>query len=155
SHAGTRPLSLRRRHPSRRRRYGRLRVQRGAGDIAGWEGRKRLVMANSGEPGYDKRKRNALLVLNEELIMGAVEVGRYLVADPEVCFGKLTFKGTRVPVQTVLTFLAMGDSIDDVLKSWPQLKREAVVEAMQLAATTFTDLNKVPAKERNGPVYPG
>lgn len=62
------------------------------------------------------------------------EVGKYLVMDPEVCHGKLTFKGTRVPVSTVLTALAMGDSIEDVLESWPRISREAVLEALQLAA---------------------
>jgi len=62
------------------------------------------------------------------------EIGKYLVADPEICHGKLTFKGSRVPVGTVITFLAMGDSIKDILRNWPQLSREAVEEAIRLAA---------------------
>ncbi len=51
-----------------------------------------------------------------------VEVGRYLIVHPGICFGKLTFKGTRVPVSTVLTFMSMGWTIDQVLADWPQLK---------------------------------
>ena len=62
------------------------------------------------------------------------EIGHYLVVDPEICHGKLTFKGTRIPVATVLTFLATGDSIESILKNWPRLKREAVEEAVHLAA---------------------
>jgi len=62
------------------------------------------------------------------------EIGQYLVVDPEVCHGKLTFKGTRVPVSTVLTFLSTGYSIDDILRNWPRLKREAVDEAIRFAA---------------------
>gem|GEM_PF-6236567 len=37
-------------------------------------------------------------------------VGRFLVKDPGVCHGRLTFKGTRVPVETVLHGLGKGRS---------------------------------------------
>jgi len=30
------------------------------------------------------------------------EVGQYLISDPEVCHGQLTFKGTRILVRSVL-----------------------------------------------------
>lgn len=43
------------------------------------------------------------------------EVGQYLAADPEICHGKLTFKGTRVLVRTVLAYIAAGKDIDWVL----------------------------------------
>ncbi|MCI0691592.1 DUF433 domain-containing protein [candidate division KSB1 bacterium] len=62
------------------------------------------------------------------------EIGKHLVVDPKVCHGKLTFKGTRVPVSTVLTFLSMGDSIDSILRNWPELSREAVEEAIRWTA---------------------
>ena len=67
------------------------------------------------------------------------ELGKYLIVDPEICHGKLTFKGTRVPVSTVLTFLAMGDSIQDILRNWPQLKREYVEEAIHFASKLITE----------------
>lgn len=73
--------------------------------------------------------------------MKALEVGKYLIVDPEVCHGKLTFKGTRLPVQTVLVFLGMkGRSLDYVLKSWPHLKREGVEEAVRLALARWPEL---------------
>ena len=62
------------------------------------------------------------------------EIGQHLVVDLEVCHGKLTFKGTRVPVSTVLTFLSTGYSVDDILRNWPRLKREAVDEAIRFTA---------------------
>jgi uncharacterized protein (DUF433 family) len=71
--------------------------------------------------------------------MPVKKIGKYLVVDPEVCHGKMTFKGTRVPVSTVLTFLGMGDSIDDILDSWPQLTPEAVMEALRYAANLILD----------------
>jgi len=45
------------------------------------------------------------------------EIGQYLIADPGICFGRVTFKGTRLPVKTVLEFMALGRTIDDILKS--------------------------------------
>ena len=66
------------------------------------------------------------------------EIGKYLIVDPEICHGKLVFKGSRVPVSTVLTFLAMGDSIQDILRNWPQLKREYVEEAINFASNLIS-----------------
>jgi len=63
-----------------------------------------------------------------------IEIGEYLVVDQEVCHGQLTFKGTRVPVEAVLTFLAMGYNMDDVLQDWPYIKQEAINEALLLAS---------------------
>jgi uncharacterized protein (DUF433 family) len=63
--------------------------------------------------------------------------GKFLVVDPRVCHGRLTFKGTRVPVETMLTFLAQGETIEQILADWPELKRPAVVEAIELAKTAL------------------
>jgi len=66
--------------------------------------------------------------------MRRTEIGRYLVIDPEICHGQMIFKGTRVPVDTVLTFLDQGYSIDQLLQSWPELDRLAIEEATRLVA---------------------
>jgi uncharacterized protein (DUF433 family) len=66
-------------------------------------------------------------------------VGRYLVMHPHVCFGKLTFDGTRVPVATVLTFLGLGYSFPRIQEGWPRVKQEAVVEAIKLAAAALVE----------------
>jgi uncharacterized protein (DUF433 family) len=79
------------------------------------------------------------------------EVGRHLVVDPEVCHGQMTFKGTRVPVDTVLTFLAKGYSVDQMLRSWPELTRPAVEEAIRLASESLqTCYASLPAAEAVG-----
>lgn len=69
--------------------------------------------------------------------MRRTEVGTYLVVDPEICHGQMTFKGTRVPVDTVLTFLAKGYSVDQMLRSWPELTRAAIEEAIHLASQSL------------------
>jgi uncharacterized protein (DUF433 family) len=71
------------------------------------------------------------------MLMKLKKFGKFLVVDPRICHGRLTFKGTRVPVETVLTFLAQGETIDQILADWPELKRAAVVEAIELAKTAL------------------
>jgi uncharacterized protein (DUF433 family) len=65
--------------------------------------------------------------------MKYIEVGQYLVIDPDICHGQLTFKGTRIPVDTVLALLAKGYSTEQLLKSYPELSRAAIEEALRLA----------------------
>lgn len=71
--------------------------------------------------------------------MKRLEVGKHLVIDSSVCHGDLTFKGTRIPVETVLIFLADGRTIDWILSEWTRLTREAVEEAIRLAATALVE----------------
>jgi uncharacterized protein (DUF433 family) len=66
-----------------------------------------------------------------------IEVGQHLVSDPEVYHGELTFDGTRIPVKTVLTFLGMGDTFNDLLEGYPRLSREAIQEAIEGAKKAF------------------
>lgn len=68
---------------------------------------------------------------------GSVEptfVGEHLVIDPRVCHGELTFRGTRVPAETILRYLADGFSLAYVRKSWPEVSAEAIQEAIRLAS---------------------
>ena len=49
-----------------------------------------------------------------------------ITIDPGTCNGRPVVRGTRITVQTVLEFLAAGDSVDDVLEEYPSLTREDV-----------------------------
>lgn len=69
--------------------------------------------------------------------MSSTEVGTYLVIDEGVCHGQLTFRGTRIPVETVLTYLGKGYAVDQLLQSWPELTREAIEEALALASDSL------------------
>ncbi len=58
----------------------------------------------------------------------------FITADPEVCHGKPCIKGTRIMVSVLLDNLAAGVSLDELLKSYPSLSREAVQAAIAYAA---------------------
>jgi uncharacterized protein (DUF433 family) len=57
-----------------------------------------------------------------------------ITVDPDICNGKPVIKGTRITAQTVLEFLAAGDSIEDVLEEYPSLSREDVLECMKFSS---------------------
>ena len=52
---------------------------------------------------------------------------KQIISEPDICNGQPTIRGTRITAQTVLEFLAAGDSIDDVLAEFPALTREDVL----------------------------
>jgi len=62
-----------------------------------------------------------------------IEIGKHLVMDPEVYHGELTFKGTRVPVDVVLTYVTKGMPLNEVPENWPDVSMEAVKEALVFA----------------------
>ncbi|MBI3970376.1 MAG: DUF433 domain-containing protein [Chloroflexi bacterium] len=65
----------------------------------------------------------------------ARELGRFIVADPAICHGQLTFRGTRILVKHVLEQVAMGMSWDAVADKWRgAITKEAIAEAVRLAS---------------------
>jgi len=65
----------------------------------------------------------------------ARQLGRYIVADPEICHGKLTFRGTRIFVADVLEQVASGMVWEAIIEEWDGgITEEAITEAVQLAA---------------------
>ena len=54
--------------------------------------------------------------------------------DPNICFGKPCIKGHRIWVSLILDFLAGGDTIEQVLTSYPQLTREDILACIAYGA---------------------
>ncbi len=53
---------------------------------------------------------------------------------PDICNGRPIIRGTRITVQTVLEFLATGDSMEDVLAEYPALTRDDVKACLDYAS---------------------
>ena len=68
-------------------------------------------------------------------IMKAVIVNKYIVADPKICHGKLTFKDTRIMVWQVLEMLASGENQKEIIKAFPSLTREHIKSALEYASS--------------------
>lgn len=54
-----------------------------------------------------------------------------IVIDPALCNGRPVVKGMRITVQTIIEFLAAGDSVNEVLEAYPTLTREQVLACME------------------------
>ena len=59
------------------------------------------------------------------------ELGKYVVADPQICHGEPVFKETRKLVRDCIEMAATGLTIDE-LASRANLPREAIIEALHL-----------------------
>ena len=51
--------------------------------------------------------------------------------DRDVMGGTPVFRGTRVPVQTLLEYLEAGDSIYDFLEGFPSVKESQVISVLE------------------------
>ena len=49
--------------------------------------------------------------------------------DPEVCEGKATIRGLRITVDFVLKLLGDGYTADDIVREYPELERQDVLQA--------------------------
>lgn len=58
----------------------------------------------------------------------------YITVDANICHGNACIKDTRIMVSVVLDNLAAGLSMDDILRSYPSLKRESILAAIAYAA---------------------
>jgi uncharacterized protein (DUF433 family) len=54
--------------------------------------------------------------------------------DPVVCFGKPCVRGTRIWVSLILDMLASGNTEQELLLEYPQLKPEDIKAAMAYGA---------------------
>jgi uncharacterized protein (DUF433 family) len=59
-------------------------------------------------------------------------------SSPEIMGGTPVFKGTRVPVQTLIDYLEGGDSINDFLSDFPTVAKEQVMDALELMRENLT-----------------
>ena len=66
--------------------------------------------------------------------MGAKALGRYIVADLEICHGQPVFRGTRILVSDVLEQISGGMAWEAIIEEWHgSLTMEAIAEAIRLA----------------------
>jgi uncharacterized protein (DUF433 family) len=56
-----------------------------------------------------------------------------VISSPEIMSGAPVFAGTRVPVRTLVEYLAAGDSIDEFLEGFPTVSRDQVLAFLDRA----------------------
>lgn len=65
-------------------------------------------------------------------------LGRYIIADPKICHGKPTFRGTRIMVSQLLELVARGMDWESITERWEgSITKEAIAEAVRLSNQAF------------------
>lgn len=62
-----------------------------------------------------------------------------ITLDPEVCFGAPCIRGLRMPISSILGYLASGMTAQEILREWPDLQPEDINEALAYAAWAMTE----------------
>ena len=61
-----------------------------------------------------------------------------IVSDPEILGGTPCFRGTRVPVDSLIDYLEAGDTLDEFLDNFPSVSRDAAIVVLEEAKTLLT-----------------
>lgn len=67
-------------------------------------------------------------------------------SDPDILGGTRVFFGTRLPVGILFENLAGGLSLDEILDSYPSLKREQAIEAIHRAGILLLNNDEINTK---------
>ncbi len=68
-----------------------------------------------------------------------------ITTNPAIMGGKPCIKGTRLPVEHIVRYLSAGDTVDEVLASYPFITRDDVLAALAYAADFLGQDGLVPA----------
>jgi uncharacterized protein (DUF433 family) len=60
-----------------------------------------------------------------------------ITIDPEVCHGKPTIRHLRYPVESLLEYLAAGDSYEELRAQFPDLEIEDLRACLEFAAQSL------------------
>ncbi|MCK6553785.1 DUF433 domain-containing protein [Candidatus Binatia bacterium] len=69
---------------------------------------------------------------------------RRISIDPHICHGKPCIKGTRIMVSVILDYLTADEPADEILRQYPDLKREDVRAAVAYAAWLTREEEQLP-----------
>lgn len=59
--------------------------------------------------------------------------------NPDIMGGKPCIKGTRIPAALIVQMIAGGDTVEDILRAYPQLAKEHVLACLQYAADAISE----------------
>lgn len=58
---------------------------------------------------------------------------KFIAVDPEIHHGEPCIKGTRIPVSMIVGSIADGMSFEEIIDDYPQLKKESLQAALEMA----------------------
>ncbi len=103
-----------------------------------------------GSPRRESRQSNYVKVgIRKIAVPGSLKVERsskklesVIMSDPEILGGTPCFRGTRVPVDSLIDYLEAGDSLGGFLDNFPSVSRE------EAAIVALEEAKAVPTSQR-------
>ncbi len=71
------------------------------------------------------------------------DYSKYITVEPGKRSGQPSIRGLRITVYDVLSYLAAGDSVEEILKNFPMLTREDILACLAYAADAEKRIFKV------------
>lgn len=62
------------------------------------------------------------------------EIFERISSDPDILHGKPCIKGTRIPVYLIVSLVAEGETVENILEDYPTLTPEDIKAALRYAA---------------------
>ncbi len=62
---------------------------------------------------------------------------KYIEVNPGIAGGSPVFRGTRIPIYTVLDFIHAGNTMEEICHYYPQLKEAHIKEALKFASDSL------------------
>ena len=77
------------------------------------------------------------------LVIEDKEIGQLPISvDPEILSGAPVFRGTRVPVDALISNLEVGLTLDDFLENFPSVSREQALKVLGFSRSMLQRLAK-------------
>ncbi|MBS9525533.1 DUF433 domain-containing protein [Litoribacter ruber] len=65
-----------------------------------------------------------------------IDYTKHITIDPKQRSGKPCIRGMRITVYDILSYMASGDTIEEILENFPMLNREDILACLAYAADT-------------------
>ena len=74
-----------------------------------------------------------------------IQMSEVIQIDPEIMGGCPTFRGTRVPIQTLFDYVEGGDTLDEFLDDFDTVLKEQAVAVLEIAGKVVSskDIEKL------------
>ncbi len=71
-------------------------------------------------------------------ILGTMAYKDKIVSTPDILLGKPIIKGTRISVEIILKKLSEGQTIDDLLNAFPNIKKDDIMACLEYSAEVLS-----------------
>lgn len=73
-----------------------------------------------------------------------IDYTKYITINPELRSGKPCIRGMRITVYDVLSYMAAGDSMEEIIKNFPMLTKEDILACLAYAADAERKIQLTP-----------